>query len=228
MPTLREESTQRAFLKQQSTAVAHAHEANEADARVWPYMYFFQCLSDREWTMQKIFEMIATADEAKQTTSSKLTSKLKTSTDLNEIWDEIRLESEAISHEETRDMFAGTLFIMLNSLLRSMANQIQMLGGDKPPTSAGRLIGGASLFELLAAAGNNFRHYEQWQGSPAGDKQLAKNVAVLQSAGLTAPWNRNMCGEILQLIGWLNKAEVSAEMRGLASEIFRHQTSLPL
>ena len=140
----------------------------------------------------------------------------------------MRLETEAVSHEEVQDIFAGTLFVMLNSLLWSMATRVKARGGGYIPKSAGRKVGLTSLFELIRAAGNNFRHYEQWHGVISKDKQLANNVAVLKAAGLKRPWNRNMCGEIFELVRWQDANQLSLEIRKLASEIFQHQTGIPL
>lgn len=230
MPATRykEESTLRAWLKKQALLKGKAKRSNKTDPVVAPYMYFFYCLSDQEATIDEILKIIAQAQENKQEVTKILKAKKKRSTNLDEIWDEIRLESDAVSHEEIQDILAGTLFVMLNSLLWSMASRVKTRGGSDVPQAAGRKIGKTSLFELIRAAGNNFRHHEEWHGVISKNKQLSKNIAVLKAAGLKRPWNRNLCGEVFELTGWRNRKELSLEIRKLASEIFRSQTGFPL
>lgn len=73
-------------------------------------------------------------------------------------------------------------------------------GGDDAPRAAGRHIGKTSLLELIRAASNNFRHYEEWNKLQKSDKRMAGNIAILKAAGIKSPWNRNVCGEVFELI----------------------------
>lgn len=222
----KEVSSLRAFLKQEAQPDGNEKADNAADPKVWPYMYFFQCLGDQEAAIEKILDIIASAEVTKQEAASQLQAKSRIRPE--EVWDEMRLESDAISQEEVQDIFAGTLFVLLNNLLWSMAKRLVAQGSKNVPESAGRAIGGTSLFELIRAGGNNFRHYEQWHESAVIDPQMARNVSVLELAGLKSPWNRNRCGEILELIGWQGREELSREIRYLAQEIFQHQTGIRL
>ncbi len=217
-------------MKKEALLKGKTKRAGRSDPRLAPYMYFFHCFADQEITMSKIFEIIATAEETKHEIATQLKGKNLTSTDLFDIdvFDGIRLESDAVSHEEVQDIFAGTLFVMLNNLLWSMATRVHKRGGLEVPKAAGRQIGRTSLFELIRAAGNNFRHYEEWHGTISKNRQLAKNIPVLKAAGLRRPWNRNMCAEIFELVGWQDEKQLSCEIRQLASEIFRNQTGIPL
>jgi hypothetical protein len=222
--TYKQNSSLRAWMKQHAIQNSTEETATgEADRRMWPYMYFFQCLGDQEPAIEKILAMITDAEDLKQKAAAQLAEKPRTSADLDEIWDEIRLESETVGQEEIQDIFAGTLFVILSNLLLSMGAQIRAAGGNQMPAEGGRRIGGTSLLQLIRVAGNNFRHHDQWHQP---NDQAAQNIAVLEAAGLCGPWNRNRCAEILELVGWTGRKELSLEVRMLAKEIFQYQTGL--
>lgn len=223
----KEQSTIRAWLKQQALTADNTSE-NDSPPTVWPYMYFFHCLSDQEAAIEIVIKVIEDAEERKEKARSEWESQNRLSTNMDVIGAEMRLESQAIEHEEVQDIFAGTLFVMLNSLLWSMASRIKARGGEDVPKAAGRKIGETSLFELIRAAGNNFRHYDQWVGEQPTDKQTAQNISVLTAAGLSGPWNNNLCAEVLKVIGWKDTETLSKEIRFLATEIFQQQTKLTL
>lgn len=227
-PRYKEENTLRAYLKKEALLKGKRKRNKKTDPRIAPYMYFFHCLGDQETTISKILEIIADAENKKAAAAAAYNAKPKLSAALDEIADEMRLEQEAISHEEVQDIFAGTLFVLLNSLLWSMSSRVKNRGGSPNPRFAGRTIGKTCLFELMRAASNNFRHYEEWNVPQKSNRQMACNVAILKAAGLKRPWNRNLCGEVLETIGWKTTDELTREVRKLASEIFQAQTGIPL
>lgn len=215
----KEETSIRAFLLKNSVSKGRGKKSQKL---VYPFLYFHYCFSDQEECIEHLLNVIKTAENSRQQAQIQLNSKKRTSTDLNEIFDEMRVESQISSNEEMRDVFAGALFVTLNSLLWSMATRIKLRGGGDIPQSAGRIIGRTSLFELIRAAGNNFRHFDQWHGATSKNK----NIATLRAAGIKRPWNQNKCGEVLRLIGWKDRKSLSQEILALSSEIFQMQTGL--
>jgi hypothetical protein len=105
-----------------------------------------------------------------------------------------------------------------------MSDRVKRKGGKEGPEKAGRKIGRASMYELIRATSNNFRHYEQWNKNVLKNK----NIKVLKRAGLKGPWDRNLCTEVFRLTKWKSEKKLSLEIRHLASEIFQHQTGILL
>lgn len=227
-PRYKEESTIRAFLKKRALQKGKRKKDGKPVQAVAPYMFFFHCLEDQERSIKKILSIIKSAEKGKQSAAAAYAAKPKMSTDFAEIADEMRLESEAVEHESSQEIFAGTLFVIFNSLLMSMSSRVKMRGGSDAPKVAGRQIGKTSLLELIRAASNNFRHYEEWNKKLKEDKRMAQTIAVLKAAGIKGPYNRNVCAEVFDLIGWKSVKKMTREIRKLASEIFQAQTGIPL
>lgn len=82
-----------------------------------------------------------------------------------------------------------------------------------------------SLYELIRAASNNFRHHEECHGMNSKNNT---SIFTLRAAGLRRPWNRNMCAEVIELIGWESQIDLLKDMKTLGSEVFQYQTDLPL
>lgn len=222
VPVFRKKETSiRYFLLKNSVSRGRGKKAQKA---VYAFLYFTYCLHDQEKTIEHVMDAIQNAEIARQEAETRFNAKKRISADLNEIFDEMKIESLIASNKEMRNIFAGTLFVILNSLLWSMSIRIKMHGGSDVPQSAGRKIGRTSLFQLIRAAGNNFRHFDEWHGATSKNK----NIAVLRAAGIKRPWNQNKCGEILDLIGWKDRKTLSLEILALASEILNKQTGLKL
>lgn len=148
-PKYKEEETLRSYLKSRAISKGKRQVRDKPDPRLGPYMYFFRCLGDQETSIQKILEIIAEAELIKEKAARELKAKPKISPEFAEIFEEMHLEDTAISHEEVQDVFAGTLFVLLNSLLSSMSARVHTRGGSAAPKSAGRKIGRTSLLETV-------------------------------------------------------------------------------
>lgn len=217
----REQNSLRVFAKRRATLKVRS---GKADPRIGPYMYFFHCLSDQSASIKEILRLIVKAERTKAKILADLNSRNRLSADLNDVMAEINLQSATIEQEELQDVLAGSLFVILNSLLRSMAKRTKLKGGKEAPVKAGRKVGATSMYELIRAASNNFRHHEEW------NKGVLKNsnIKTLKKAGLKGPWDRNLCSDVLKLIEWKEEEKLSLEMRKLAQEIFQAQTGIPL
>jgi hypothetical protein len=211
--------TRRSFSKKRATTGRKGRHS-----QISAYMYFFTCLADQSETLAEIMNLMDKAKAAKLATALELSSRNRLSAEFADVMAEITLENRIIAQDEMRSTIAGTLFVILNSDLRSMSRRVKEKGGKEGPVAAGRTIGKTSLYELIRAAGNNYRHFEEWNREILKNK----NIAILKKAGLKGPWDRNLCMEIFEKIGWKTESELSLEVRKLASEIFRNQTSIPL
>lgn len=192
--------------------------------QVAAYMYFFTCLADQSETIAQLLNLMEMAKSEKLKAIADLSSRNRLSAELQDVMDELKLEDRAHAQEEMRSTLAGTLFVILNSDLRSMSRRVKEKGGKEGPAAAGRMIGKTSLYELITAAGNNFRHYEEWNRGVLKNK----SIMTLKKAGLKGPWDRNLCMEVFEKLGWTTEEALSLEIRKLASEIFQHQTGIPL
>ncbi len=217
----KEENSLRQFFKKRAVG---KDPNSKAKPEIGPYMYFFHCLGDQEACIKEMLRLIRKAERTKKKAVADLAASNRLSADLGDVMKEIELENAAIAQEEMQDVLAGTLFVILNSNLRSMSRRVKQKGGKDGPVAAGRRIGKTSLYEVIRAISNNFRHYEEW------NKGVMKNksIAVLKKAGLKGPWDRNLCMDAFRLIDWKSERTLSLEIRKLASEIFQFQTGIPL
>lgn len=211
--------TRRSFSKARATKGPKGRQP-----QIRAYMYFFTCLADQSETIAEILNLMEKAKSEKLKALADLDARNRLSAELQDVMDELKLEDRAHAQEEMRSTIAGTLFVILNSDLRSMSRRVKEKGGKEGPSAAGRIIGKTSLYELIRAAGNNFRHYEEWNRGVLKNK----SIMTLKKAGLKGPWDRNLCMEVFEKLGWTTEEALSLEIRKLASEIFQHQTGIPL
>ena len=189
-----------------------------------PFMNFLYCLEEQEESLDQILRVIDSAKKMERRTIKQVSSVNKLSTDLNEIYKEEKLNSQLVSSRDVQNVFSGSLFIILNSLLQSMASRVHLRSGRVRVVVAGRQIGRTSLFELIVAASNNFRHFEEWSQKNSKNN----NICILRAAGIKRPWNRNLCGEVFRKIDWKNVESLSLEIRLLGKEIFEYQSGIKL
>lgn len=218
---MKEEDSFRQYLKRRAV---RATRGTKVRPEIGPYMYFFHCFGDQSDCIKEMLGLMRKADRDKQKTLNQLAKRNRLSSNFNDVMKELELESKAIAQEEMQDVLAGALFVILNSALRSMSDRVKRKGGKEGPEKAGRKIGKASMYELIRATSNNFRHYEQWNKNVLKNK----NIKVLKRAGLKGPWDRNLSTEVFRLTEWKSEKKLSLEIRHLASEIFQHQTGIPL
>lgn len=219
----REKDSLRVHFGNKANSASKADTDRAAEYQRAAYMYFHSCFDAQNETITKILSSIKDSQELKSKAAAALKKTIKTTAKLSDIEREMQLEDQAIRQEELQDIFAGALFVLLNSLLWSMIERVKKHGGGKEPDSAGRLIGTTSLFVLIRAAGNNFRHFDQWQTTSNANQ---KNIQAFEGANFSPPWDRNLCCDILTKIGWDDQEKLSLEIRKLASEIFQYQTGI--
>ncbi len=197
----------------------------KTDRRIYPYMLFHLVLENQQPAIDQLLQLFQKELEQKLEAEASLhVMRRKMSADLAAVWDEVQLENAALAHQESRKIFAGTVFVTLNNLLLSMRARIVVPG--KPISKAGRVIRGVSLLEIIRSASNNFRHYEQWNNSR--DAQCRRDINALRRLGFRSPWRKNICDEILDLIDWKDGQQACREVRRLGSEIFQMETGIRL
>jgi len=104
-----------------------------------------------------------------------------------------------------RDAYAGTIVLVLNHLLRRFEDDVQAAPGKWE--SVGPLVKGRSVGTIVQAAGNNFRHFEEWAATnPPTPKQLSSIQVIadvlgerIAANGAGHPFRINVCAEILDV-----------------------------
>ena len=124
---------------------------------------------------------------------------------------------------EARAIYAGALFVTLSSWIKSVGTRLELSPEDY--LDCGKKVCGIHSARIIWAGANNFRHYDEWH--PTANSGLAlRSIAPLQSIGITAPWNRIVSSDALQILNiprdfndLLNK-----ELAPIGHEIFAKST----
>lgn len=96
---------------------------------------------------------------------------------LNLLFEQARMASEREGDAIMRDAFAGALIWGLHGMLRQYW---QTAGASKAEwRRAGPLVAGYSVGQILAAALDNLRHFEDWDNEKSGALLQRRSVRVL-------------------------------------------------
>ncbi len=90
----------------------------EANSQIAPYMLFQYVLGDQKYAIRKVFDILNDSEVAKKRIIDKLDAMDKNS--VVGVFQEIKLERGSVANEEVQAAFAGTLFVLLNSILQNM------------------------------------------------------------------------------------------------------------
>jgi len=118
------------------------------------------------------------------------------------------------SHHAASQVFAGSLFVLLNSAIFDTATGLG-LRRRLNTLAYGRRIGRSPLVQVIRAGGNNFRHYDEWPGS----RQAQQSIRTLQMAGVRGPFDRLMCTEILEATDWRRADQAIREVREIVVQM---------
>ncbi|RTL35109.1 MAG: hypothetical protein EKK48_29910 [Candidatus Melainabacteria bacterium] len=109
-----------------------------------------------------------------------------------------------------RNCFAGALFVDLDNLIKGLSSIVNKQCaeaniGIEPVKhkQAGRAItNNVRLGAAIWAAGNNFRHFENWPGTPdvQPERTAIGSINILRDLLDFECFNWNVCGEVLALI----------------------------
>jgi hypothetical protein len=97
------------------------------------------------------------------------------------------------SNDALANHLAGSLFVLLKSQIFETA--VRLRYRNQADLQFGTRVGRTSLMQLIRAASNNFRHYEEW--SRRLSNQAHRDIRILQRAGVRGPFDRNVCAECI-------------------------------
>jgi hypothetical protein len=95
---------------------------------------------------------------------------------------------------------AGALFVMLNNVLSRFKNDLKISQGRW--AAGGPLIKGVSVGSLVAAAANNFRHYDEWRRAKKLSQKQLSSIRIISRAleSDTITVRQNVCPRILHVM----------------------------
>jgi hypothetical protein len=137
-----------------------------------------------------------------------------------------QLNDEAAAAQLSSRAYAGSIVIILNSLLQRFRDDIDAPADEWEQTPP--LVGSISVGALLSAAANSFRHEDEWAKSTSFTQRQRRSIKALQSAlpiakqlNLGAPrfWGRIMCIEVLDILGAGDFDELAAKYFSFAHRI---------
>ncbi len=125
---------------------------------------------------------------------------------LNLLFEQARIALDRESDTILRDAFAGTIFIVLHDMLRGYW---RAQGGSKAAwKDAGPKFNGCSLPQVIAAAVDNFRHFEEWDAQKPAELSQLRSVRILSAvldiptkkSGKRPPFRGNVCWGVLETL----------------------------
>lgn len=148
--------------------------------------------------------------------------------DPDDHWDERRLEfnflrslKEARSAEHARDIYAGSLFLVLVRWIKTLQDTLKI--PKENYYEAGESIGGARLAKVIWATANNFRHYEEWKDP---NDQAKKNIKILNDAGIRGTNLDFVCAiQVLQIINVKTHKELERKVFVVGDDLLQLATS---
>lgn len=144
---------------------------------------------------------------------------------LNLLFEQARMASEREGDTVMRDAFAGALIWTLHGMLRQYW---ETTGASKAQwRRAGPLIAGYSIGQILTAALDNVRHFEDWDNEKSAVLLERRNVRVLCAAlalpvkksAKSAPFRGNVSWALL---GALSQSTGYGALETLVREFARH------
>ncbi len=105
-----------------------------------------------------------------------------------------------------RDAFAGTIAVVLYDMVRGYWRA--QSGSKAEWKDAGPKIAGFSLPQILAAAVDNFHHYEEWDAQKAATLTQVRSVRILSAVlsisikkhSKRPPFRGNVCWPVLEAL----------------------------
>lgn len=126
---------------------------------------------------------------------------------LNLLFEQARVSPEREGDTIVRDAFAAALVTVLHGMLRELWAS---LGGTKTSwKGAGPLVNGLSIGQILAAAVDNSRRFEEWDREKVPELLAHRSVRVLcvilaisvKKAPKHPPFRGSVCWAILEALG---------------------------
>lgn len=108
--------------------------------------------------------------------------------------------------KEARKVYAGSITLIIGQALAAFRIDIDANMDDWH--AAGPLTNGHSVGDILTAAGNNMRHYDEWQTTTKANKQQLSSIRAISSVlgipmkenGDIRGFGKNICPEILEIL----------------------------
>ena len=102
---------------------------------------------------------------------------------------------------------AGAIMVVLSNMLLRYKEDLKAT--NPKWEGIGPQFRGYSFGEVVAAAANNFRHYDEWARTQTPNAQQKKSIDVIEAAlnytvissALVVPWRRNACADLIKVIG---------------------------
>ena len=125
---------------------------------------------------------------------------------LNLLFEQARMALDRESDTVLRDAFAGTIAVVLHDMVRGYWRA--QSGSKTEWKDAGPKIAGFSLPQILAAAVDNFRHYEEWDTQKGATLTQVRSVRILAAVlgiplkkhSKRPPFRGNVCWPVLEAL----------------------------
>lgn len=125
---------------------------------------------------------------------------------LNLLFEQARVSFEREGDTIVRDAFAGAIVTVLHDMLRGF--WLEQDGSKADWKHLGAKLNGCSVPQILAAALDNLRYFEDWDSEKPATLAQLRSVKVLSSAldiplkksGKRKPFRGNACWQVLEAL----------------------------
>jgi hypothetical protein len=133
------------------------------------------------------------------------------------------LQTFAIFQDDIREIFAGTLVLIVDRMIRRLRKRLNLHQDSHVAIMCGKV----TLTEALQAAGNNFRHFEEWSDEKSlGDPRRDRNLRLLRDAGVKEPARGTACFEVLNSLRCRTYLDFEEQLHLVAKQLLERASNL--